>query len=249
MTSLRMTAFIYRYRGSNPNHRDNVGLREAMKRQVPLIYFHSIVKGKYLAVLPVFLFGLFQERLEIKYRKFKGQDRLYPKCQGGFSVPCHKLHIEYCMKAGITDEVLLKNVNDMIDFPMFYRKYKQFRMNCGKPLTYHGKFNNDLAIKYPEDAELDIKFLSKQSEDFCVAYFLHHFLDLYKDKTRQSKKMTLGEKRSWARDVMKKVFGNKRPGEILLTGRIKNYYKQAEDFFISPKSQYWLQENIDRAYL
>lgn len=28
---------IYRYRGSNQNHRDKVGLREAMKRQVPLI--------------------------------------------------------------------------------------------------------------------------------------------------------------------------------------------------------------------
>jgi putative restriction endonuclease len=46
---------VYRYRGTNPNHRDNVGLREAMKRQVPLIYFHGIVKGKYLAVWPVFI--------------------------------------------------------------------------------------------------------------------------------------------------------------------------------------------------
>ena len=46
---------VYRYRGTNSNHRDNVGLREAMKRQVPLIYFHGIVKGKYLAVWPVFI--------------------------------------------------------------------------------------------------------------------------------------------------------------------------------------------------
>jgi len=46
---------VYHYRGINPNHRDNVGLREAMKRQVPLIYFHGIVKGKYLAVWPVFI--------------------------------------------------------------------------------------------------------------------------------------------------------------------------------------------------
>lgn len=46
---------VYRYRGTNPNHRDNVGLREAMKRQIPLIYFHGIVKGKYLAVWPVFI--------------------------------------------------------------------------------------------------------------------------------------------------------------------------------------------------
>ena len=45
----------YRYRGTDPNHRDNVGLREAMSKQVPLIYFHGIVKGKYLAVWPVYI--------------------------------------------------------------------------------------------------------------------------------------------------------------------------------------------------
>jgi len=46
---------LYRYRGTDPNHRDNVGLREAWKRQVPLIYLHGIVKGRYLAVWPVFI--------------------------------------------------------------------------------------------------------------------------------------------------------------------------------------------------
>ncbi len=48
---------VYRYRGTDPNHRDNVGLREAMLKQIPLIYFHGIVKGKYLAVWPVFIIG------------------------------------------------------------------------------------------------------------------------------------------------------------------------------------------------
>jgi len=47
----------YRYRGTDINHRDNVGLREAMQKQIPLIYFHGIVKGKYLAVWPVFVIG------------------------------------------------------------------------------------------------------------------------------------------------------------------------------------------------
>lgn len=46
---------VYRYRGTDIDHRDNVGLREAMKRQTPLIYFHGIVKGKYMAVWPVFI--------------------------------------------------------------------------------------------------------------------------------------------------------------------------------------------------
>lgn len=46
----------YRYRGTNPNHPDNAGLRTLLKEKVPLIYFHNIVKGKYLAAWPVFIF-------------------------------------------------------------------------------------------------------------------------------------------------------------------------------------------------
>ena len=45
----------YRYRGTDPRHRDNVGLRQAMERQVPLAYFHGVFKGKYLAVWPVYI--------------------------------------------------------------------------------------------------------------------------------------------------------------------------------------------------
>ena len=45
----------YKYRGTDPNHRDNKGLRELIRLQKPLIYFHSIVKGKYLATWPVYI--------------------------------------------------------------------------------------------------------------------------------------------------------------------------------------------------
>lgn len=45
----------YKYRGNNPTHRDNIGLRELMKSGTPLIYFLKIVKGKYLATWPVFV--------------------------------------------------------------------------------------------------------------------------------------------------------------------------------------------------
>jgi putative restriction endonuclease len=47
----------YRYRGTDPQHRDNVGLREAMRGAVPLVYFHGIAPGKYLAAWPVFIVG------------------------------------------------------------------------------------------------------------------------------------------------------------------------------------------------
>ena len=46
---------LYKYRGSDPNHRDNAGLREAYRQNKPLIYFHGVVPGKYLAVWPVFV--------------------------------------------------------------------------------------------------------------------------------------------------------------------------------------------------
>jgi putative restriction endonuclease len=47
----------YRYRGKDPQHRDNVGLRKAAARQVPLIYFFGVVPGKYLALWPVYIVG------------------------------------------------------------------------------------------------------------------------------------------------------------------------------------------------
>lgn len=45
----------YKYRGTDPFHPDNVGLRQAMVEQVPLIYFHGIGVNKYLAAWPVFI--------------------------------------------------------------------------------------------------------------------------------------------------------------------------------------------------
>jgi putative restriction endonuclease len=47
----------YRYRGTDPSHHENVGLRNAMRMQAPLVYFHGVVTGQYLAVWPVFIVG------------------------------------------------------------------------------------------------------------------------------------------------------------------------------------------------
>ena len=35
---------LYKYRGTDPFHRDNIGLRDAMNKQIPLIYFHGSQK-------------------------------------------------------------------------------------------------------------------------------------------------------------------------------------------------------------
>jgi putative restriction endonuclease len=45
----------YRYRGTDPTHHENIGLRLAMQHQVPLVYFHGIVPGLYAAEWPVFI--------------------------------------------------------------------------------------------------------------------------------------------------------------------------------------------------
>ncbi|BAS26347.1 HNH endonuclease [Limnochorda pilosa] len=45
----------YRYRGTDPDHPDNRGLRLAGQRAVPLIYFHGVVPGEYLAAWPVYV--------------------------------------------------------------------------------------------------------------------------------------------------------------------------------------------------
>lgn len=47
----------YRYRGTDPQHPDNVGLRHLMEQSRPLIYFFGLVPSRYLAVWPVYIVG------------------------------------------------------------------------------------------------------------------------------------------------------------------------------------------------
>lgn len=46
---------LYSYRDTGPDHRDNVGLREAMRTRTPLVYFFGVGSGYYLPVLPVII--------------------------------------------------------------------------------------------------------------------------------------------------------------------------------------------------
>ncbi|HEU5003642.1 MAG TPA: HNH endonuclease [Actinomycetota bacterium] len=45
----------YRYRGSDPDHHENLGLRRALQAGVPLIYLEGLVPGRYLAHWPVYV--------------------------------------------------------------------------------------------------------------------------------------------------------------------------------------------------
>lgn len=56
--------FIYKYRGNDPNHSDNVALRAAMSLQKPLIYLVAVDPGVYDAIVPVYVVGDQPERLQ-----------------------------------------------------------------------------------------------------------------------------------------------------------------------------------------
>lgn len=47
----------YKYRGTDPQHPDNRGLRAALRDSIPLVYFFGIEKGEYLPTWPVFIVG------------------------------------------------------------------------------------------------------------------------------------------------------------------------------------------------
>jgi len=57
---------FYSYRGEDPYHRDNVGLRRAMQQGTPLVYFKGVEKGRYLAEWPVFIQSDHPEELMVK---------------------------------------------------------------------------------------------------------------------------------------------------------------------------------------
>ena len=57
---------LYRYRGTNILHHENVRLRKAFQQKTPLIYFHGVVPGKYLAIWPVFIVGDNPDQLNFK---------------------------------------------------------------------------------------------------------------------------------------------------------------------------------------
>ncbi len=45
----------YAYRGTDPNHRDNRGLRQAMRDRIPLVYLVAVERGVYVAQYPVLI--------------------------------------------------------------------------------------------------------------------------------------------------------------------------------------------------
>ena len=57
---------VYAYRGIDANHRDNRGLREAMRTRTPLIYFKEVHDHRYQAVWPIMILSDHPEALHVR---------------------------------------------------------------------------------------------------------------------------------------------------------------------------------------
>jgi len=66
----------YRYRGTDPAHRDNAGLRRSMALRLPLVYFFGLDQGIYLAVWPVFIVG--DDPLHLTFTVAVDEERRFP---------------------------------------------------------------------------------------------------------------------------------------------------------------------------
>ena len=80
----------YAYRGNDPNHRDNRGLREACRTRTPLIYFKEVHEHRYQAIWPVIVLEDHPESLFVRaamdpaYADLRPEVDLQP-------LPCHPL--------------------------------------------------------------------------------------------------------------------------------------------------------------
>jgi putative restriction endonuclease len=56
----------YAFMGTDPNSPDNRWLRDAMERQIPVIYFLGTPPGRYQPIIPTFIVGWYPERLRVQ---------------------------------------------------------------------------------------------------------------------------------------------------------------------------------------
>jgi putative restriction endonuclease len=59
-------AVEYAFMGTDPNSPDNRWLRDAMQRQIPVIYFLGTTPGRYQPIIPTFIVGWHPERLRVQ---------------------------------------------------------------------------------------------------------------------------------------------------------------------------------------
>lgn len=71
----------YKYRGEDPSHPENVALRRAFERQLPLIWFVGVAPALYEPIYPVWVVGDDPRRLEFALALDAGQRLVTPGAQ------------------------------------------------------------------------------------------------------------------------------------------------------------------------
>jgi putative restriction endonuclease len=56
----------YQFMGTDPNASDNRWLQDAMRQQIPVIYFLGTSPGRYQPIIPTFIVGWHPERLRVE---------------------------------------------------------------------------------------------------------------------------------------------------------------------------------------
>lgn len=85
----------YRYRGDDPNHHENRGLRYVMEQALPLAYFHGIVPGKYWATWPVFVIADDPASLTVTVDLEASESSLFPSVLADAPPDSHSFRRSY----------------------------------------------------------------------------------------------------------------------------------------------------------
>lgn len=68
----------YKYRGNDPDHPENVALRRAFERKLPIIWFVGVAPGLYEPIYPVWVISDDPKRLEFALALDQGQRFVHP---------------------------------------------------------------------------------------------------------------------------------------------------------------------------
>lgn len=168
----------YRYRGTDPHHHENAGLRSLMRECVPLVYFHAVVEGRYLAVWPVLVVGDEPEHFRFWIQAEAGLDFEGASLSGPLA------------GAGVTDDAARRYATRMVRMRLHQRGFCErvlsaYREQCAmcrlrqrvlldaahiKPDSAGGPpvVPNGLALCKIHHAAFDAGVIAVRPDDLCI---------------------------------------------------------------------------------
>jgi putative restriction endonuclease len=97
----------YKYRGTDPNHFENVALRRAMEDRLPLIWFVGVESGLYKPIFPVYVVG--EERAQHQFALALDEGQLFVT-PGGAMTEQTRRYVERVTRARLHQPVFRAQV-------------------------------------------------------------------------------------------------------------------------------------------